>query len=146
LEPVAAVGFVFAGWDREVVAAAGTDLEVLRVPCFANYRSVALAEEEGIGRAVLPAQIHKRDIGAEVLHVMVVVGSAGVEEAPGSWLVVDLYKSSLHQQGCWASGKGLKDKVQQPGEGAASYTPQGSVGYRPWKVDPLAYDHNIEQL
>jgi len=115
------------------------------VPCFANYRSVAPDEEEGIGRAVLPARIHKKDIEAEVLHAGVAVGSDGVE-APGNWLVVDLYKSFLHQQGCWASGKEWKGTAQQPGVAAASCIPQGSVGCRPWRVDPLACDHNIEQL
>ena len=95
------------------------------MPCFANYRSVAPDEEEGIGRAVLPARIRKKDIEAGVA-----VGSVG-DGAPGNWPVVDLYKSSLRQQGCWASGKEWKDTAQQPGVGAAGYTPQGSVGCRP---------------
>lgn len=103
---------------------------MLRALCFANYQPVAPDEEEGIGRAVLLARVRKKDIEAEVLHAVVAVGSAGVE-APGNWPVVDLYKSSLHQQGCWASGKEWKDTAQQPGVAAASYIPRGSVGYRP---------------
>lgn len=65
-----------------VAAAAGTGLEVPKVPCSANYR-IPEHVEGGIGRAVVPAQIHKEDTEAEALRV-VVVGNVGVEEKPGS--------------------------------------------------------------
>jgi hypothetical protein len=72
------------GLDRVIAAgaAAGTGLEVPTVPCSASYHFPERVEE-GIGRAVVPAQIHKKGTEAEVLHA-VVVGNVGVEAKPGS--------------------------------------------------------------
>lgn len=92
-------GFGVAGSDLGVVVAVDMDPEVPKVPCFASYRPSAPVEDEGIGRVVVQAaQIHKRDIVAEVSRV-VVVGSAGVEEALGNWTVAVQYRNSLHLQG-----------------------------------------------
>lgn len=139
-------GFGVAGSDLGVAVAVGRDPEVPKVPCFASYLSSAPVEDEGIGRAVVQAaQIRKKDIVAEVLRV-VVVGSAGVEEALGNWAVVVQYRNSLHLRGYWASEKGLKDKARPAGEEGARCILPGSAGCRPWKVDPLACGRNIEQL
>jgi hypothetical protein len=138
-------GFGVAGSDLGVAVAVGMDPEVPKVPYFASYLPFAPVEDEGIGRAVVHvAQIHKRDIVAEVLRV--VVGSAGVEEALGNWAVAVQYRNSLHLRGYWASEKGLKDKTRSAGEEGARRILPGSAGCRPWKADPLACGRNIEQL
>jgi hypothetical protein len=84
-------------------AAAGTGLEVPKVPYSASYQSLE-SVEEGIARAVVPAQIHKEDTEVEASHV-VVVGSVGVEEEPDNWLVVAPCKSFPQHQDCWVSAK-----------------------------------------
>lgn len=97
---VAAGMAVSVGLDREtlVVAAAGMDLEVRKVLYSASYQFLEPAEK-GIGRAVVPAQIHKEDTEAEMSHV-VVVGSVGAEEGPGNWLAAAQCKSFLRRRDC----------------------------------------------